>query len=256
MVADRDFAPGLRSGIARIVSEEGLFALGRGLPAVLAKQIPYTVTKLVTFDIFVRSASKAVARKRRGVGVDGGGSGGGRRGGQAWVTVGCAIAAGVLSSLASQPGDSLLSTLHSEGRSRKHSGGRDDGSGVDIGSTGSGIGNISSSEGESVRDGEEFGESFEEHLAESFEGASEHAYEQGVERYFEEGFEQAFDGFVDGEGFAAREPVTLALVRIARETGFLGLFRGTGARMMHVTSIVTLQLLIYQSIKRMVGIAA
>ena len=75
MVADRDFATGLRSGIARIVSEEGLGALGRGLPAVLAKQIPYTVTKLVTFDVFVRSATKAVRSRAGGKGRSGAGGG-------------------------------------------------------------------------------------------------------------------------------------------------------------------------------------
>lgn len=173
MVADTEYAPGLRSGIARMVSEEGLGALTRGLPAVLAKQIPYTVTKLVTFDVLVRSASKA-ARYR-------GGAGGGALGGVGvGATMACAVAAGILSSLASQPGDSLLSTLNTEGRSS--------------------------------------------------------------------------GGWEEGEEECDREPVACAMARIARDAGFFGLFRGTPARMMHVTSIVTVQLLIYQSVKRMVGI--
>lgn len=237
MVADREFATGLRSGIARIVSEEGLGALGRGLPAVLAKQIPYTVTKLVTFDVFVRAATKAVRSRAEGKGVSGGGGGGGAgRVGQAWVTVGCAVAAGMLSSLASQPGDSLLSALHSEGRSKQHDGSGTRGSGsrgVSGGNTCCGI-----SEGESI-DGEE-------NLEDIFN--QETLFEDTLKGCFEECFEER-------DGFADREPVTRALARIARETGFLGLFRGTAARMLHVTSIVTLQLLIYQFVKRMVGIA-
>lgn len=161
MVADPNYADGLRTGIARMISEEGLGALTRGLPAVLAKQVPYTVTKLVSFDMLTRAARQAGGRG--GVGV----------------TVACAVAAGMLSSLASQPGDSLLSALHSERR------------------------DISAAGGNGAREG---------------------------------------------------EPVSAALARIARDAGLSGLFRGTAARMLHVTAIVTLQLLIYQSVKNMVGI--
>lgn len=180
MVADCDYAPGLRSGIARMISEEGLGALTRGLPAVLAKQIPYTVTKLVTFDVLVRLASRAAS-------CDWGRSSGcsqqpGRGRGVA-LTLCCAVAAGILSSLASQPGDSLLSTLNSEGR-------------------------------------------------------------QGGEENNE----------VEVE--LPQESVARAMARIVREAGFFGLFRGTTARMMHVTSIVTMQLLIYQTVKSMVGISS
>lgn len=183
MVADCDYAPGLRSGISRMISEEGLGALTRGLPAVLAKQIPYTVTKLVTFDVLVRLASRAAicnSGRSSGFGQQSGRGGGG--GGVA-VTLCCAVAAGILSSLASQPGDSLLSTLHSEGRQRG-----DENSEVEV--------------------------------------------------------------------EVPRESVARAMARIAREAGFFGLFRGTTARMMHVTSIVTVQLLIYQTVKTMVGITS
>lgn len=161
MVSDTSYAPGLRAGITRMISEEGLGSLTHGLPAVLAKQIPYTVTKLVTFDVLTRSAL----------------SGNGWPGGGVGVTAACAVAAGMLSSLASQPGDSLLSTLNSERRN-------------------------------SVEGGER------------------------------------------------REPVAVAMTRIARKAGFIGLFRGTGARMLHVTAIVTLQLMIYQSVKNVVGITS
>lgn len=181
MVADCDYAPGLRSGISRMISEEGMGALTRGLPAVLAKQIPYTVTKLVTFDVLVRLASRAASCN---CGRSSGCSQQPGRGGGVALTLCCAVAAGILSSLASQPGDSLLSTLNSEGR----------------------------------------------------QGEENNEVEVGVE--------------------VPRESVARAMVRIAREAGFFGLFRGTTARMMHVTSIVTVQLLIYQTVKGMVGISS
>ncbi|CAM9784741.1 unnamed protein product [Laminaria digitata] len=244
MVADRHFATGVRSGIARIVSEEGLGALGRGLPAVLAKQLPYTVTKLVTFDVFRRAVTKAMRSRTGGKTVLGaGGGGGGPLVGQAWITVGCAVAAGMLSSLASQPGDSLLSILHSEGRRKQRgnsggSGGGGGGGGSGRRGTGGSNGNVSS-EDENVDGGT---------CDESFDGNLSEAFEEDFPECFEE--ERDVDVF-----FADREPVIHALVRIAREVGFRGLFRGTTARMLHVTFIVTLQLLIYQSVKRMVGIA-
>ncbi|CAM9863919.1 unnamed protein product [Scytosiphon promiscuus] len=236
MVADADYAPGLRSGIARMISEEGVGALTRGLPAVLAKQVPYTVTKLVTFDYLVRSVASRFSS-------DGGGGGVGKgRSAGVGVTVACAVVAGVLSSLASQPGDSLLSALNSEGRGDKGGSG-----GADAASFGE-LSDCNSEDGGSC----------------SGSGSGSEEYDGGV--YFQTSA-GAVDGGVDAwqqqqqlqlqqQQQQQVEPVARAMLRIAREAGFAGLFRGTGARMMHVTSIVTVQLLIYQSIKSMVGIAS
>ncbi|CBJ30281.1 mitochondrial phosphate carrier protein [Ectocarpus siliculosus] len=244
MVADADYAPGLRSGIARMVSEEGVAALTRGLPAVLAKQIPYTVTKLVTFDYLVRTVASLVSRNSSGGGKKGFGTGVGG-------TVACAVIAGVLSSLASQPGDSLLSALNSEGRNAEVEGGgmntvagfdevmmsdvnSEDGSGSMSDSGGSGSGSEEQQNG----------------------GGAYYQYSADAPVYFEGS--DAPTGQLEQQQQQQQqvEPVILAMARIAREAGFSGLFRGTGARMMHVTSIVTVQLLIYQSIKNMVGIAS
>lgn len=226
MVADADYAPGLRSGIARMISEEGIGSLTRGLPAVLAKQVPYTVTKLVTFDYLVRSVASRLSS-----GGDGGGAGKSGVGAGVGVTVACAVMAGVLSSLASQPGDSLLSALNSEGRKDLVAGG---GGGGDVTNSGS----------------EEVEEEDEVCTSEDQDGSA--AYPA-----FSVGSSTA-SGRSGGRGgpVVAQEvePVVRAMRRIVGEIGLLGLFRGMGARMMHVTSIVTVQLLIYQSIKRMVGI--
>lgn len=216
MVSDPDYAPGLRSGIARMISEEGVGSLTRGLPVVLAKQVPYTVTKLVTFDYLVRSVASRLS---------GGGGGGGKGGVGAGVgvTVACAVIAGVLSSLASQPGDSLLSALNSEGRR-------------DLVAAGATAGAVSEEEGEEEED---------VCSSEDQAGGSCLTFNLG-----------AASSSSSGVGVVAQEvePVGRAMRRIVGEIGLLGLFRGMGARMMHVTSIVTVQLLIYQSIKRMVGI--
>eukprot|EP00903_Cladosiphon_okamuranus_P019632 g18052.t1 len=234
MVADADYAPGLRSGIARMISEEGVGSLTRGLPAVLAKQVPYTVTKLVTFDYLVRTVAS-----RFGSAAGGGGSRKGRVGAGVGVTVACAVIAGVLSSLASQPGDSLLSALNSEGRKDFVTGGGGGGGGGDVTDSAS----------------EEF--EFEEEEEEEEVCSSEDQDGGAACPGFGVGGGTVSDGSGGrGGGIVAQEvePVARAMLRIVGEIGLLGLFRGMGARMMHVTSIVTVQLLIYQSIKRMVGI--
>lgn len=234
MVADADYAPGLRSGIARMISEEGVGSLARGLPAVLAKQIPYTVTKLVSFDYLVRTlASKSGCGGGRGVGV----------------TVLCAVIAGVMSSLASQPGDSLLSALNSEGRSA-----------AGAGSSGSSTSTIDAFNELSYVSSEE-----EEDMSGSDSCSSEDQTQDDVSCFSSVISEERIGvrgatadataaAAVAQESIVAAEPVARAMARIAREAGLRGLFRGTGARMIHVTSIVTVQLLIYQSIKKMVGI--
>lgn len=229
MVADADYAPGLRSGIARMISEEGLGSLTRGLPAVLAKQVPYTVTKLVTFDYLVRSVASRFSSGGGAVGGDAGGKSG--IGAGVGVTVACAIVAGVLSSLASQPGDSLLSALNNEG-GRK-----------DLVASGGG------GDGTDTCSSEEY-----------YEGVCSSEDQDGGGAYpaFNVGSAIRSSGSAGGvvaqEEEEEMEPVIRAMRRIVGEIGVLGLFRGMGARMMHVTSIVTVQLLIYQSIKRMVGI--
>lgn len=244
MVADADYAPGLRSGIARMISEEGLGSLTRGLPAVLAKQIPYTVTKLVTFDYLVRTvASKS------------GGGGGGRGMG---VTVVCAVIAGVMSSLASQPGDSLLSALNSEGRSPAAAAGAGNSASTSTIDAFNEMSYVSSEEeeeeeGESSSSGSD---SSDGHSSEYQDQDEDVSFFSAVAAFDEsEGVEEiATAAAIAQEEAVAVEPVARAMARIAREAGFSGLFRGTGARMIHVTSIVTVQLLIYQSIKKMVGI--
>lgn len=50
LVADPTFANGLLPCLQKIASTEGAEGLFRGLPAILAKQIPYTVVCLSVFE--------------------------------------------------------------------------------------------------------------------------------------------------------------------------------------------------------------
>jgi hypothetical protein len=78
------------------------------LPAIYLKQVPYTMAQLVTYDSVTRSLAARLAS-------DGGGG--------EWATVGVALGgaacAALVASLASQPGDTLLSKLN-QGRRAAH----------------------------------------------------------------------------------------------------------------------------------------
>jgi hypothetical protein len=89
---------------ARLAADEGTAGLLRGVPATFSKQVPYTATKQVAFDAL----------------LDGLGGLGPR-----WATTAAsAFAAALLSTLASQPGDAILSEV-SRGRATGGGGGGD-----------------------------------------------------------------------------------------------------------------------------------
>jgi len=61
LVADPSFANGLLPCLQKITSSEGLEGLFRGLPAILTKQIPYTVVCLSVFETVASSTYSYLA---------------------------------------------------------------------------------------------------------------------------------------------------------------------------------------------------
>jgi len=108
MVGDKTWTnENLISGIARLVKENGIFNTFSGLPAMLSKQIPYTMGKQVSFDIaaaylYILAASLAVSK------VD-----------AKWpISILSAFVASIFACIFSQPGDMILTaTYRSEGSS-------------------------------------------------------------------------------------------------------------------------------------------
>jgi len=161
LVAEPSYAQyGWCDGGLRMLEEEGPGAMVRGMTAMLSKQVPYTVTKQVAFD-YLAHALRSVARSRLGAAAA-------ARCHLATVFL-AALLTSVLSCLASQPGDMLLSAV------------------------------------------------------------------------------SAHRGTKKTREFAAE---------IRHRDGVAGFFVGVQARLVHVGLMVTLQLLIYDTVKRMVGIAA
>jgi len=160
LVSEPDFAPeGWVHGFLRMLKYEGVGGLWKGMNAMMLKQVPYTITKNVSFDFITTTAYLAV--KGWGYAIT--------ANMKLLIPLVSAFAASVLSTITSQPGDMLLSAVNAH-----------------------------------------------------------------------EGDRTVWD-----------------FSRDIRETeGIKGYFRGMRARFVHVGLIVTVQLMIYDIVKRLVGIAA
>lgn len=108
LVAKPDFADGLVSCCIKIIDTEGLIALFLGLPAMLTRNVPYTMVQLSTFELLTKSIysnmeqsgvpSESVADYKF------------------IITAFSALVAAFFSTIASQPGDTLLSIVNKESR--------------------------------------------------------------------------------------------------------------------------------------------
>jgi solute carrier family 25 phosphate transporter 3 len=173
MVVNPGFAPGAVSCIKKIIDEESVGSLFKGLPAILAKQIPYTVVQLSTFEFLTSSVYQYLSS----IDIDSGEIGQYKY----LISASAALVAAVLSSLASQPGDSLLSAVNKSARSAK---------------------------------------------------------------------------IVNAEGVQVTQGTLELMAATVKELGPRGLFKGTKARLLHMITIVVTQLLVYDFIKQLCGIAA
>lgn len=101
LVANPGFVQGgVLPCLRKIQRDEGRSALFFGLPAILAKQVPYTVIQLSSFETLSSLMSGTHILEDRFT-----------------ISVVSALAAAFLSSLASQPGDTLLSIVNKTARS-------------------------------------------------------------------------------------------------------------------------------------------
>ena len=190
LVTNPQYARGVVDCIRRIVEEEKVSSLFRGLPAVFAKQIPFTVIQLASFESITTAIYSYLSRsdnsfdysevsKYKYV-----------------ISASAALVAAVLSSLASQPGDTLLSAVN-----------------------------------------------------------------QSSKKVFLEGPIGGRNTGAGAPGGLIEEEIEIALknpLEVMRDTldevGFRGLFKGTKARLLHVSFYVVVQFLVYDFVKQLVGL--
>lgn len=102
MVSTPDFADGLISALTRLIKEGGFASIFAGLAAMLAKQIPYTSTKQVSFDFIASSLYKLIGKA--GTDMD--------ETSKFRITFGAAAITSLLSCITSQPGDFILTETY------------------------------------------------------------------------------------------------------------------------------------------------
>jgi solute carrier family 25 (mitochondrial phosphate transporter), member 3 len=100
------------SGLMRLAKESGIFSTLGGLPAMLSKQVPYTMGKQVSFDVLKKFVSKILKNYVKDTNSTFF---------SFLVTASSAFMTSLIACLASQPGDMLLTATYkaSDGKGRK-----------------------------------------------------------------------------------------------------------------------------------------
>ena len=107
LVTEPTFATNLFTGIPRLVEESGIKGLFYGLPAMLSKQVPYTMGKQISFDAFASflySVAGTVGLLEESVKFE--------------VACGAAALASVIACIISHPGDVILTASYRSTSSR------------------------------------------------------------------------------------------------------------------------------------------
>lgn len=173
IVTDPEYADkGLLTGLPKIISEEGFWSTFSGLWAMLAKQVPYTFGKQVSFDVFagmLYAFFESLKLAFMGDGVE------------KWaVSVLAAFGASIIACILSQPGDMILTETYRPPETK---------------------------------------------IWKRKEPSNSRSFGKVIDTIYKRGGTPAF-------------------------------FTGTGARIVHVSTIITSQLVIYDIVKQMLGLPA
>jgi len=181
LVAQPDFAKryGILGFLVKIVKNEGLLALFLSLPVMLTRNVPYTMVQLSTFELL----TKTIYSNMGDIGLTPEAASASDL--KFVITAFSALVAAFFSTIASQPGDTLLSIVNKESRLR----------GLDLGL-----------------------------------------------------------GLVNPNPPDPPSPLSIISTSI-QELGLGGLYRGTRARMLHIAVMLVIQLVTYDYIKCLLGIA-
>lgn len=104
-VADPNFPAGVVSGLSMLIKAEGVHGWYKGLPAMLLKQVPYTVGQFVSFELAVNVVKVmvfAVAGAQQGPSA------------VASISSFAGLLAGITAAIISHPGDTILSKINQE----------------------------------------------------------------------------------------------------------------------------------------------
>jgi solute carrier family 25 phosphate transporter 3 len=103
MVSKPDFAPNMVAAFRHMLAVEGLGGMYRGLPPIVFKQVPYTMTQFASFQYALDGLYDRVLRKKKAQMS---------HEQQLVVSTVAGVAAGVVSAVCSHPADTVLSRIN------------------------------------------------------------------------------------------------------------------------------------------------
>ena len=104
-VSDPEFCDGLADGFTKMFKAEGFMGFYAGLAPILAKQVPYTMTKFAVQGKAADAIYGSMGKTPKDL----------SSGGNLSVSLGSGVIAGVASAIISHPADTLLSKVNKKG---------------------------------------------------------------------------------------------------------------------------------------------
>jgi len=221
------------SSIVRLIREDGVFSSFGGLPAMLSKQIPYTMGKQVSFDLiaqllYVLAAYLAVSAADA-----------------KWaISLGAAFLASIVACLTSQPGDMILTATY-----------KGAGHGGHVGHSGPAVSEYAPKIQETHVAPSSFPVVLSEEVLQSSVSdnvnnvSSDSSDVPGTPTHIPQD-----KPVVTQECNASSKQFSTVVSSIYRQHGLGGFYLGLGARLAHVASIITSQLVVYDLIKMALGL--
>ncbi|EGC31738.1 hypothetical protein DICPUDRAFT_39483 [Dictyostelium purpureum] len=107
LVAEPAFAKSPVEAFGKILKQEGIMGLYKGLPPILLKQVPYTMAKFAVYEFTAESVYKQL--EKSGLSKDKM-----TDGQKLSVSLGSGVVSGVVAAIVSQPADTILSKINQE----------------------------------------------------------------------------------------------------------------------------------------------
>jgi solute carrier family 25 phosphate transporter 3 len=212
MTKDKDYADGTIAALTRLFREDGVAGVADSLPAIYCKTIPFTMFQLPVYDVVSKSLRESAGGLEGVVDVP-----------PIAIQLSASLAAALIASLASQPGDTLMSEINGGG-----------------------------AEAEAEAEAEE--EEEEEARRAADADADAGSEERGGATATAETTAAAGPGPGPGPGERRerRRRRRRGVLEVAAELGPGGLFVGWRERLAHVASLVVIQLPPYDNIKQFI----
>ena len=213
MTKDKDYADGTVGALKRLFREDGVAGVADSLPAIYCKTIPFTMFQLPVYDVVSKSLRES-ARGMVGV-VDVP---------PIAIQLSASLAAALIASLASQPGDTIMSEINGGAEDEAEEEEEEEGGGADVDADVAGAAGVAPHD--AGRTEENGGATAE------VASAAGHPGERRERR--------------------RRRRRRRGLLEVAAELGPSGLFVGWRERLAHVASLVVIQLPAYDNIKQVI----